>query len=253
MARFVGAAILVLVAALEFAKHPKRKKAVLFALAVLVFSFVGFGVALYVSLPESTTALEDLNDPTIPQGVVTKRLMEEAAALMGQKNYKEAEIYVNELFKLQPENASIHTLSGALKSLQNDHEGARAEYQKALQLNPKSFSAAFNLAEVEFVTANYQGALEQFQSLLRARPRDEVLLFRVYICALMQNESILAAETLEKFPSMGKTPARQYAEAVRLYSEKRAGEARRLVDSARVLYPEKTKFFDSSLNLLGYR
>ncbi len=252
IARLLGAALVALISFLQFAGHPKRKKAVLLAIGVVVFTSLAFGVALYVSLPTSTTALQDLKDPTIPQEVSIKKLMDETAALMGKNEYQQAEANVTELLKLLPENASIHTLSGALKSLQKDYEGARSEYQTALQLNPKSFSAAFNLAEVDFVTANYQAAQEQFQTLLNARPTDEVLLFRVFLCALMQNEPKVADKTFEKFPPMGKTPARQYAEAVRLYSENRGGEARKLVDSARVLYPEKTKFFDSSLSLLGY-
>ena len=252
-ARLLGAALVGLISFLEFVSHPKRKKAILLAVGAVVFMSLAFGLMLSISLPKSTTALQDLKDPTIPQEVTIKKLMEETAALMGEGKFQQAEANVEELFKLRPENASIHTLSGALKSLQKDHAGARADYQKALQMNPKSFSAAFNLAEVDFVTTNYPAALEQFQALLQARPTDEVLLFRVYLCALIQNKSVLAQETFEKFPPVGKTPARQYAEAVRLYSGNKPGEARKLVDSAKVLYPKKTKFFDSSLNLLGYQ
>ncbi len=253
IARFLGAALVAVIPLLQYASHPKRKKAFVLAAAVIVFTSLAFGVALYISMPKTTMALQDLKDPTIPQEVTIKKLMEETAVLMGQSKFPQAEANVEELFKLKPDNASIHTLSGALKSLQKDHDGARVDYQTALKLNPKSFSASFNLAEIEFVTANYEAAQEQFQTLLNARPTDEVLLFRVYICALKRNEPKVAAETLEKFPPVGKTPARQYAEAVRLYSENKAGEARKLVASAKVLYPEKTKFFDSSLSLLGYQ
>ncbi len=253
LARLIGAAFVAVVPILQFASHPKRKKAMVLTLGVVVFTSLAFGIALYVSLPKSTTALQDLKNPSIPKEVTIKKLMEETAELMGQNNFRQAEANVEELFKLLPENASIHTLSGAMKSLQKDYDGARSDYHTALQLNPKSFSAAFNLAEVDFVTANYQGAQEQFQKLLVARPADEVLLFRIYLCALMLKEPSKAEAAFQKFPPVGKTPARQYAEAVRLYSENKAGEARKLISSAKVLYPEKTTFFDSSLKILGYQ
>jgi tetratricopeptide (TPR) repeat protein len=253
IARLVGAAFVALLPLLHLASQPKRKKAILWTAGALALTALVFGGVLFFSLPKSTTALQDLKDPNIPQEVTIKKLMEETAELMGKNKFKQAEENVKELFRLVPENASIHTLSGALKSLQKDFEAARVDYQAALRLNPKSFSAAFNLAEVDFVTGNYTSAQEQFQTLLNARPTDEVLLFRIYLCALMENQPRLAAATLEKFPPVGKTPARQYAEAARLYSEKRAGEARKILSTARVLYPEKTKFFDSSLKILGYQ
>lgn len=253
IARLVGAAFVAVLPILKFTSHPKRRKAILLTVGALALTSLVFGVVLVVSLPKSTTALQDLKDPNIPQEVTIKKLMQETAELMGQNKFKQADANVKELFRLVPENASIHTLSGALKSLQKDYDGARIDYQAALELNPKSFSAAFNLAEVDFVTGNYQSAQEQFQNLLKARPTDEVLLFRIYLCALMENQPRLAESTLENFPPVGKTPARQYAEAARLYSEKKAGEARKILATARVLYPEKTRFFDSSLKILGYQ
>jgi tetratricopeptide (TPR) repeat protein len=109
------------------------------------------GIVLVVSL--LTYFLTPKALPENPRcDVVIARLMEDTANLIAAKRLRKAERNIAELKVLLPDNSTVHTFVGAAKSLEKDYAGARAEYARALELNPNSFNAAFNLAEVDFVT-----------------------------------------------------------------------------------------------------
>ena len=180
-------------------------------------------------------------------------LMQDTANFIGQKQLGRAEKNLAELKKLAPQHPTVLIFSGAIKSLRKDYDGARADYTLALRVSPNSFNAAFNLAEVDFVTGNYPVAAAQFDHMLESRPEDEVLLFRLFLCELLQNHEDLANSYLARLPQSGGTPAWYYAHAAALFRINKKSEARALLKTAKILYPDKTAFFDASNELLGYR
>jgi len=180
-------------------------------------------------------------------------LMQDTANLIGQKRLGKAEKNLAELKKLAPQHPTVLIFSGAIKSLRKDYAGARVDYTLALRASPNSFNAAFNLAEVDFVTGNYPVAAAQLENMLKSRPDDEILLFRLFVCELLQNRDDLASYYLGRLPQSGETPAWYYANAVRLFRINKKSEARALLNTAKSLYPDKTAFFDASNELLGYR
>lgn len=180
-------------------------------------------------------------------------LMQDTANLIGKKQLGRAEKNLAKLKKLAPQNPTVLVFSGAIKSLRKDYDGARADYTLALRVSPNSFNAAFNLAEVDFVTGNYPVAASQFDRMLESRPEDQVLLFRLFLCELLQNHEDLANSYLSRLSQSGETPAWFYANAARLFRINKKSEARKLLNTAKILYPDKTAFFDASNELLGYR
>jgi tetratricopeptide (TPR) repeat protein len=180
-------------------------------------------------------------------------LMQDTAKLIEQKRLDRAEKNLAELKKLAPDNPTVLVFSGAIKSLRKDYAGARADYSLALKAAPNSFNAAFNLAEVDFVTKNYPAAATGFLNMLDSRPDDEILLFRLFLCELLQSNDAGADSYLGRIPISGQTPAWYYANAARLFHTGKNSDARKLLNSARILYPDKTAFFDASNQLLGFR
>jgi len=180
-------------------------------------------------------------------------LMQDTANLIGQNQLGRAEKYLAKLKKLAPQHPRVLVFSGAIKSLRKDYDGARADYTLALSVSPNSFNAAFNLAEVDFVTGNYPVAAAQFDQMLESRPEDQVLLFRLFLCELLQNHEDLANSYLARLSHWGESPAWYYANAARLFRIEKKSEARKLLNIGKILYPDKTAFFDASIELLGYR
>jgi len=89
--------------------------------------------------------------------------------------------------------------------------------------------------------------------VLKTRRDDEVLLFRLFLCMLLQNQGDLANFYLDHLSQSGETPAWYYANAARFFRNNKKSEARRLLSTAKILYPNKMAFFDASNDLLGYR
>ncbi|MEI8310604.1 MAG: hypothetical protein WCH98_07605, partial [Verrucomicrobiota bacterium] len=180
-------------------------------------------------------------------------LMQDTANHIAEKRLNRAEKNLAELKRLAPRHPTVLIFSGAIKSLRKDYDGARADYLLALKASPNSFNAAFNLAEVDFVTKSYPAAATKFHGMLTSRPDDEVLLFRLFLCELLQNHEGQAKFYLDRISISGQTPAWYYANAARLFRINKKSEARALLNTAKILYPEKTAFFDASNELLGYR
>jgi len=189
--------------------------------------------------------------PQDPKAALAK-LMEDTAKLIGQQRLNKAEKNLEKLKALAPQHPTVLTFSGAIKSLRKDYAGARADYSLALEVAPSSFNAAFNLAEVDFVTKNYPAATAQFRRMLDARPQDEILLYRLFLCALLENNTDLANSCLDRLSPAGTTPAYYYANAARQFQNKNIPEARKFLSTAKTFYPGKTAFFDSSNQLLGF-
>ena len=181
------------------------------------------------------------------------RLMESTAKHIANNQLRKAEPLLAELQKLAPEHPTVLAFSGTIKSLRKDYAGARGDYTQALKAAPESFAANFNLGELDFITANYRAASARFESLLKSHPNDEILLYRIFLCQLILNDGKRADICLESLSPSGSTPAWYYAKAARLFRNNNKPEARKLVFTAKTVYPGKTEFFDSSNELLGFR
>lgn len=82
-------------------------------------------------------------------------------------------VRVAEAFKAKhPKDASAYNLLGVAKAGANDFNGARAAYQKALELAPQAHSARFNLGKLESSQGRHDAARQQFQVVLKSQPKN---------------------------------------------------------------------------------
>ncbi len=217
------------------------------------FAVVIFGGALLAWLARPTKSPDELRNPAIAREIHMAKLVDQAAEMIRQNKLSKAEARIRELEEIQPDHPLVFALRGAVNSLRKDYDAARKEFARALELKPDDYMANFNAAEVEFAAGNYAAAQERFQKMYEKKTRDEVLIFRLFLCSLQRGDSRRQELLLARMPRTGKTPAWYYASAAQLFKAGRKSEARHLIKSARVFYPGKTGFFDKTLESLGWR
>jgi uncharacterized protein HemY len=179
--------------------------------------------------------------------------VQKISGLISSKNLRQAEKQIEAFQELHPDHPALFTLRGALKTQRKEFAAARIDYEKAVELSSGSYSSLFNLAELDFLTGDLPRARERFQGLLAERPEDERLLFRLYLCALIEGRSQEEAELYLTLSNREASPIAYYVPAARHFQEKRRSEGRRLVQTAQVLFPDTTGFYDATFEALGFR
>jgi len=99
-----------------------------------------------------------------------------ARGLLAQGQTVRAELEIAALLKEYPNASPVHALNGAFKATHKDVVGARAEYERALQLDPNSIEALTGLAMLDVVEKNAARARARVETRLAAQPdRPELL------------------------------------------------------------------------------
>ncbi len=228
-------------------RTPLKHLLVLYLAPVAVVSLVLCGALLLTTKKVATQPL-----PALSPQKGFKQLLGQTARLIADNRPEEAEKNIPALTAYDPANPSVISHSGAIALLRKDYPAARVAYEKVLAINPRSYLASYNLAEIDFVSKDFSAAARRFGEMLKGRPNDETLLFRLALCAVMQNDFESADRYIQKLSTTGRTPARQYAIAARLFQEKKASEARKVLAQARTLFTENTMFYDGTLRQLGF-
>lgn len=171
--------------------------------------------------------------------------------LIRDKKLVEAEANLAVMETLQPKGLDILSHAGAIATQRKDYDKARGLYEAVLREKPGDYVAAYNLAEIEFVTKNFSLAEQRFQDLARTQPHDETLLFRIFLCKLLQDQMEAANQISLKFSRTGKTPAWYYANSALARQAKKDREADDFLAQARILYPSEAKFYEATLISLG--
>ena len=82
--------------------------------------------------------------------------------LLGEQNFEEVIIFLDEGIKIDPENASLYHAQGQSFEKMNKMEKATAAYKKAIEKNPNHTDALFNLGAISYnkAVAIYEKANE---------------------------------------------------------------------------------------------
>jgi tetratricopeptide (TPR) repeat protein len=216
-------------------------------------TLVGSGLFLALALLAIGLAIPRKSTVSLSADEELALMMEDTANLLATRQLDLAEKNVKQLESTDSNPSAVMNFSGAIKSLRGDLAGAKKDYQRALEGSPGNFNATFNLVEVDFVGGDYRTAGEGFQAMLAAGFEKDVVHFRIFLCELLQGHDDLAAIEQQTLPQGGATAAYYYAEAARLYRLGKKSEARELVKTAQMLYPQQTNFFDATFELLGFR
>jgi cellulose synthase operon protein C len=97
-------------------------------------------------------------------------------AHLRRREYADAMAAADALEKKQPKSGLPSTLRGYVHLAQRDLAGARASFEKALEMQPGDYSAASNLAVLDIREGKLQAARERYDRMLAKDPRNEQLL-----------------------------------------------------------------------------
>ncbi len=95
-------------------------------------------------------------------------------ANLNRRDYDRAESAWKELEKREPDNPLTYNLHAAIDLGREDVPGARKDFEHALQIQPKYFAAATNLAGLDERDGNIDAAKQRYKTLL-AKDRNNTL------------------------------------------------------------------------------
>jgi tetratricopeptide (TPR) repeat protein len=133
------------------------------------------------------------------------------------RDYRGAIEYVDKADELLPPTAWSLNIRGAIAIEAHEYKEGLKYCLDALKLDPNFFPAKFNLCEIPFLQADYREARRLWGQLYSAmkvgNPSNELLIYRIFLTYLLENNLEQAKEWLEKLPFPSQTPAYQFAHA----------------------------------------
>lgn len=150
----------------------------------------------------------------------------EANRLFGQKRIFEALEQTDSARKIFDQNPDILNMVASCYVEFRDFTKARDYYNKALALAPRSSVILFNIAELEFVTRNWQACLDQLKEVLPMVPEaglqtKRIIELKMLLCHIALNQVNEANALANKYdPLRDDTPFYYYAQACLRYREK---------------------------------
>ena len=119
------------------------------------------------------------------------------AAYVSKREFEKALDAIATLEKKQPSSPLPHNLRGYVLLAKNDLAGARASFERALELDPAYIPAATNLARLDLAAGKPQDAKKRFEAVLRKDPKSiEAMLG---LAELREREGAPASEVLAMY------------------------------------------------------
>ncbi len=159
--------------------------------------------------------------------------MVEAITAYRNKDYEKAKAKVDEAEKVQPGTTAAANMSGAIAMERQDFAAAKADFERALAIDPQFFPAQFNLTEIPFQQKKYAEARTLLQAIEITESTDtELIEYKVFLTYLLEGNTEEAEKRLEaiKFPS--NTPAYYFAHAAWDFANERRNEAQSWIQSS---------------------
>lgn len=179
----------------------------------------------------------------------------EAMKSFQARDFVGALAYANRADELVPPTVWTLNVRGAVAIEQLNFEEGRKLCMEALKMEPGFFPAKFNLCEIPFLQKNYAEARRGWNELFKAIPPEdptaELLIYRIFLTYLLEEDKTHAKEWLEKIPFPSQTPAYQYAHAA---WERQAGNLdkwKEWLESAEFIWPlvKRANFLDVLVQL----
>lgn len=152
--------------------------------------------------------------------------IDEVRRLFNQKRIFEAMDEIATARKIFDKNSEIHNLLGSCYVEFRDFDKARTEFEKALALEPGLSAIIFNMAELEFVTRQWQPAAEKLEQTLKLLPTQDIATrrlveFKILLCYIALGKNSEAEVLAEKYnPLDDDSPFYYYAKAAICFRDK---------------------------------
>ena len=98
------------------------------------------------------------------------------SAYLRRHDFDKALAAVSALEKKQPAAPLPYSLKGTVYLAKGDTKAARASFEKALEVDPAFFNAAYNLARLDIADRNIEAARKRYSQMLVKDPNSETLL-----------------------------------------------------------------------------
>ena len=184
-------------------------------------------------------------------------LISEAMRRFQLRDFKGALDYVDRADEVLPPTAWSMNIRGAAAIEQRDFDRGYKYCSDALKLDPGFFPAKFNLSEIPFLQGKYAEArtlwLKLFTTVQSGDSTSELVIYRIFLTYLLENDFDHAKQWLEKIPFPSQTPAYQYAQAAWARQKGSIEKWDEWIRSAVYIWPEgKRSEFTDVLIQLGW-
>ncbi len=139
--------------------------------------------------------------------------------------------------KITPKNPELLNFRGNILMKQLKWDQAQALFIGALAIDPKYFPARFNTGEILYLQKKFGDARTIFLSMLTEYPKNELVIYKIYLTYLLENNIDQAKTYLDKFDALGNTPAYYFAQAAWCYNKKQDKDGNSYVQSAVTIFP----------------
>lgn len=176
-----------------------------------------------------------------------------AAQAFSRNDLENAIKFLEMAEQAKPGQANTANLRGAIYTRQRDWPKAQAAFEEALKLQPDLPMAQFNLGEVLFLNKKYPEARERFQIFLNSQPKNDLGLYKIYLCDLLGNNNTKAEGFLNSLEPSPNSPIYYFSKAAEAFVKGDKVAAMEFVSSAYRIYPpDANATFADSLVEKGY-
>jgi putative PEP-CTERM system TPR-repeat lipoprotein len=124
--------------------------------------------------------------------------------------------------KKQPSSPLPYSLKGTIYLAKGDVKAARTSFEKALEIDPKFFNAAYNLARLDLADGNVEAARKRYAEVLAKDPNNEsALLGQAELLALTGAPAGDITAALERAVAANPTSVRPRLALIAFYDQKR--------------------------------
>ncbi|WP_411825859.1 tetratricopeptide repeat protein [Luteolibacter sp. AS25] len=154
----------------------------------------------------------------------------QAAQYFQQKRIFETLDSLDEASKILEKNVAILNLYGSCYVEMRAFDKALTAFRKAQELDPKNRSVNFNIAEVLFVTHNWQEAHDALVDVSKKIPEEDISLgrlveFKILLCKIRLEKDAEVTALSEKYDYQDDSPFYYYAKAAIAYDAEEEEEA----------------------------
>lgn len=154
----------------------------------------------------------------------------EASRFFQQKRIFECLEAITEAEKIFPTSAELLNLRGSCYVEIRAFDKAMTSFEEALKITPKNTSIRFNVAEVLFVSKQWQKSHDIFQEILREIPESNMALsrlveFKILLCKIKLGQDDEVTILAQKYDFQDDSPYHYYALAALAYEKEELLEA----------------------------
>jgi tetratricopeptide (TPR) repeat protein len=170
-----------------------------------------------------------------------------AVRLLDQKRIFETIDEVEKAAKIFNESAEIHNIRGSCYLEIEAFDKALVEYKKGAALSPNNPSIEFNIAEVMFMTKQWQQSHDHFSANLKNIPDANIELrrlteFKILLCKLKLGQKDEARILAEKYDFLGDSPYYYYAQIAIAYDDGDQAKADEWLGIHSRIFPARSSF-----------